>query len=561
MIIKDIESLRFPNKTGRMDAIFFLGNTGAGKSTLVQILSANNSKIFSKSSFEGSDDFIIVDYSKIGMDITTSQTLYPDFVVDTETGYVLCDNPGFKDTRSPIHEIIAMYSLKKVLKNTNKIKIVIVVPHSSLKVSMYRNDFLVVLQHTIQFIRNIDKYGKSIYLIATKADNLYARGILRKPDEEGPLVNLPLIQNEKSRIRNMLLDGINMVPVNESDFGLTLSESALILLEHQYNISCSNNSLFLINFHVVISEIKDIISEECVNASNIKIYAINTIYIDYNLNSDYLKGKSLIIIAPVWYIVGKRHISLDGSDGGPPMVKAKFSKTGSNGKNGMPGGTFFGGGETFINSENLIISACGGDGQDGQDGGDGFNGKDGENGRKENCVTVNHKGEDDIVYVRNHTWCIAKAELGEVGGDSGIGGNGGFGGMKGSVKLYNYGHQDHNISIVVEDGKNGIDGIDGIPGKGGKSGCDLHVQTLEKSVLGIRFHHENITDFINCSRKSEDGIILRNENLMTETMSNEYITPDISWCEQIINYRNSYLNKYHSFLSDGITRNFINQMM
>lgn len=84
-LMKGIDSLIFPDKNGKMDTIFFIGNTGSGKSTTVQILGSDNHKIFSRP--VGESDFVIIDNSKIGTDTLTSETLYPDLLVDKETGY------------------------------------------------------------------------------------------------------------------------------------------------------------------------------------------------------------------------------------------------------------------------------------------------------------------------------------------------------------------------------------------------------------------------------------------------------------------------------------------
>lgn len=302
LLKKGADSLEFPTKN-KMNAIFFVGNTGAGKSTLVQILGGDNSKIFSVPVTKDEEDFVIADNSRIGNSTIVSETLYPELVVDKETGFVLCDNPGFRDTRSPVHEIMAIYSMKKVLQHTEKIKIVIVVTHSSVKRGMFREDFINVLRHSIEFINDIDQYKDSFYLIANKVENTYIRNqndeievindesiiddigeflkevsfsitngsytydkfnsvskhafinnakkiisvlletdngnykrikILRKPAAGGAISDNPIIQINRNEIRDALLNHENMININNTNFGLTLTDSAKLYLSNLF---------------------------------------------------------------------------------------------------------------------------------------------------------------------------------------------------------------------------------------------------------------------------------------------------------------------------------------
>ncbi|XP_075230463.1 uncharacterized protein LOC142329668 [Lycorma delicatula] len=332
LLKKTVDSLVVPKNNNKIDAVFFVGNTGVGKSTLVQILGGNNSKIFSKSVNNDSSDFIIVDNGlKIGMDTITSETLYPELLVDKETGYFLCDNPGFRDTRSPIHEIISMYSIKKILKHTDKIKIVIVITHASLKVGMYKEDFPNLLKHLTELIHDVDKYKESIHIIATKVENVYRSrqgkiemvsdstvisgiasylmdvktslsekikhqstsknmgnynnsikiidnllakknntfmkiNIIRRPDDEGPISDIEILQTERTNIRKMLLTNENFVKVNSSDFGIPLTDSSLIFL----------NDLFA-KMNSYIAELSKLISLYMINHYEPYIKSINNI--------------------------------------------------------------------------------------------------------------------------------------------------------------------------------------------------------------------------------------------------------------------------------------------
>ncbi|KAF0530318.1 50S ribosome-binding GTPase [Gigaspora margarita] len=100
-------------------AIIIIGDTGEGKSTLLNYLTGV--PLFSRDDDFG--DYIIYTETSDGIDIndrSISQTTLP-----------LCrgiywDCPGFGDTRGPVQNIINAYSIYKLVKNTKKLKVVVV---------------------------------------------------------------------------------------------------------------------------------------------------------------------------------------------------------------------------------------------------------------------------------------------------------------------------------------------------------------------------------------------------------------------------------------------------
>lgn len=822
-----IDSLKIPNITGgKINVIFFAGITGSGKTTLVQLLANDNTKIFSKETALESEDFIITDYQKIGTDTVTSKTLYPDLLVDKETGFVLVDNPGFEDTRSPVHELIASYGIRKVLKHTNKLKIVIVSTHSSLVPGMYRNDFPNLLKNLVILFCDTEKYKNSVYLIGTKVENTgrvikgsfkpipdevkinaiadflkevknslskgntdinitdisrdayiqrsikvidslvdkkdgkYSRiNLIRKPMDVGPLSEMEPIQEERRSIRKMLLSSENMIDVARDDFGFPLSNSALIYLndiyskmnsyiiklsanigefmmtyfknlihsktdlneasdligklkikirslsdqigtaknpgeyinlisgfsevnnlkleclttfknistlneylvnleelsngtkytplswnismkpildfietkedqyrllsdifqrsstyefqnstksygsdllingsnfeeflakinlqtryklinidsflldnlntilsitlKHKENVICENKTLVFTDYFIVLSQLMNRYRGYCTEVETVVIVSMHTLFVDYDLTDERFKNKELIIIAPIWEVVGTRTISVEGSSGGEKIErKADFGEIGKNGKNGKPGGLFFGIGMRFIKENNLKIIASGGNGQDGQDGGDGKHGVSGTHATNDGSVkeqSYSHGVYPFIGEKTGHT--VTSGKTGEAGGDAGAGGLGGFGGKKGYAILHNIGEHPYRVSVVAEDGKRGENGKDGTPGKGGVKGCDREVKESKMKFLFITFYSERIADYVNCEQLP-DGTVRRPKEGM-ENGNNTEVNNDSPVCIHIMNYQSYYVKQYHSLLSDGVTAKFITDM-
>ncbi|XP_075232220.1 uncharacterized protein LOC142330660 [Lycorma delicatula] len=162
---------KYNNKTE--STILVLGNAGSGKTTFVQFMAGDNSKLISKESAKDSGRYLIEDGKKIGSSVSKSFTLYPEQVISDFNATSFTDTPGFIDTRSPKHELVAAHVMKMYLKNIKNIKIVILVTYNSVEQGVYKNDFVDLLRNINAFIRNIDKYKDSIALIATKVPNMY----------------------------------------------------------------------------------------------------------------------------------------------------------------------------------------------------------------------------------------------------------------------------------------------------------------------------------------------------------------------------------------------------
>ncbi|XP_075231392.1 uncharacterized protein LOC142330170 [Lycorma delicatula] len=172
MIRKGEEEInKYSNKIE--STILVLGNAGSGKTTFVQFMAGDNSKLTSKNVGSGGAHYLIEDGKKIGSSVSESFTLYPEQVTSDLNATSYTDTPGFSDTRSPKHELVSAHVMKMYLKNIKNIKIVILVTYNSVEQGVYKNDFVDLLRNINAFIRNIDKYKDSIVLIATKVPNMY----------------------------------------------------------------------------------------------------------------------------------------------------------------------------------------------------------------------------------------------------------------------------------------------------------------------------------------------------------------------------------------------------
>jgi len=228
----------------------------------------------------------------------------------------------------------------------------------------------------------------------------------------------------------------------------------------QMDVQCTAKATTCKGSYVLLSSC---LTKLCPGTQAVRVFATNRFYLDEDVNGK-RKLSSMIILAPLWHIVGKRTISMNGMDG-PPHSPPKATSSdvedgrGTNGKPGLPGfsaGNFFGVAE-IVDGENLIIESVGGHGGVGQDGGDGgpggvpsFNAPPDSNTPQ---VIVNQ-----ILNCRN---CIYRVTHGYIkGGPGGNGGVGGMGGLPGSITLI-YNKDKDNIVTKIQNGN---------PGKGGKGG-------------------------------------------------------------------------------------------
>jgi len=135
-----------------------------------------------------------------------------------------------------------------------------------------------------------------------------------------------------------------------------------------------------VGYSVKVSGIAKFVSTARIGVDHIRIFALNEVVIDADLN---LPGDDVTILAPMWNVAAPSMVNLKGKVGDDYEVSAASGKVfgengadGVSGKQGGSGGHLWGIGENFINLENFKLNVDGGKGGIGQRGGDGLPGED-----------------------------------------------------------------------------------------------------------------------------------------------------------------------------------------
>ncbi|CAL1286289.1 unnamed protein product [Larinioides sclopetarius] len=279
------KEIRFDDK--HKDVILILGNTGSGKSTFTQLLAGDNTKMISKETNEGTGEYIITDNNRIGDTTLKSKTIFPELVIDARTNAAYYDCPGFSDTEGTSYDIATTYFIKKVVDFSESVKMVFTINHPSVRKGVDRQDFMKLVRHVTDLVKDIEKFKNSVAIVATKVDNQYIKqgknfilvedikvvsaiadflqeakqylensskqanlsekenqfyknaikfvevllekegeiypriGIFRRPDEPGPVSDIPLLQKGKQDIETILYKKLGFTSKSNEDFGYT----------------------------------------------------------------------------------------------------------------------------------------------------------------------------------------------------------------------------------------------------------------------------------------------------------------------------------------------------
>ncbi|XP_047735425.1 uncharacterized protein LOC108672709 [Hyalella azteca] len=187
-----------------------LGNTGSGKSTFVQWIAGDNDKLIAKEVWARTGEYIIDDGDRIGNSTIKSMTIFPELIVHPETYDAYYDCPGFSDTRSSSMDIAITYSIKRVADHAKYVKLVFVVSYPSVRKGVDRQDFMKLLRHVTDLIKDIDKYRNSIAMMVTKVDNTYIKAstsLSLVPDEDV----IGAIGNFLEEVKQGLLERLGVV--------------------------------------------------------------------------------------------------------------------------------------------------------------------------------------------------------------------------------------------------------------------------------------------------------------------------------------------------------------
>jgi len=150
--------------------VLFIGNTGSGKSTLVNYLTGARLKAIESDNPDGDFNIDLVDADttrpKIGHQLS-SQTTVPNRLVDFAQRTVYWDCPGFLDTKGHYQDIANCYYIKRLFDTLENIKIVVVVPLS--ECSGKATNFTKILDRLADlFLNDIDKIMECLTVVITK---------------------------------------------------------------------------------------------------------------------------------------------------------------------------------------------------------------------------------------------------------------------------------------------------------------------------------------------------------------------------------------------------------
>ena len=170
------------------EIIAFFGSTGSGKSTTVNYFVGHELEI-KKNKFGEQVVHLVESESKssakIGHSIGTSETIFSEGLpllqekFDQESDVfpklqnaIMCDNPGFHDTRGSDYEICTNLSIDRAMQCAKMIRaIVLVMPYDTF--TLDRANHVVHLIGLMQerFPEILSKYIESFYIIISKSTN------------------------------------------------------------------------------------------------------------------------------------------------------------------------------------------------------------------------------------------------------------------------------------------------------------------------------------------------------------------------------------------------------
>ncbi|GIY70363.1 uncharacterized protein CEXT_753861 [Caerostris extrusa] len=136
----------------------------------------------------------------------------------------------------------------------------VLLSYPSVRKGVDRKNFMELVRHATDLVKDMGKFKNSIAVIATKVDNHYVKhgktfvlveddkviesisdfllevllekdndhytkiGIFRRPDEPGSLSNITLLQQGKKFVENIVYEKLNYTNTDSNDFGYTISE-------------------------------------------------------------------------------------------------------------------------------------------------------------------------------------------------------------------------------------------------------------------------------------------------------------------------------------------------
>jgi hypothetical protein len=163
------------------DAIFVIGNTGAGKSTAVNYLLGCTMALKSKKKLglKGTGKLAVVvptaegggldEMMKVGHN-NKSQTFIPQIATDQSGKRTYCDCPGFLDNRAVVINIANAANIRRSLAAAGSVKILVLISYHSMKADRGKGlrDMLNICLHLFGSVEGIKRHYKSLLLGVTQ---------------------------------------------------------------------------------------------------------------------------------------------------------------------------------------------------------------------------------------------------------------------------------------------------------------------------------------------------------------------------------------------------------
>ena len=166
--IQKLISLGESKLTKEKQAVIVIGDTGEGKSTLINYIAQN--KLYAEKKGYPLKYIVNTDNQlgdiKIG-NTSVSETTIPNKWIDKD-GVAYWDCPGFGDTKGVVQDVANAFYIKKLFDNIENIKVVVVVSEETIGGGR-ADKFLNLLKKLGNLFVNLDSLKDSLSLVITKA--------------------------------------------------------------------------------------------------------------------------------------------------------------------------------------------------------------------------------------------------------------------------------------------------------------------------------------------------------------------------------------------------------
>ncbi|KAL4470716.1 hypothetical protein ABPG72_016721 [Tetrahymena utriculariae] len=423
-------------KQSSHSSLIILGQTGAGKSTLSNLLSGKSLEVNTQGkrkviSCTDKDSFAI------GHQIGKSKTRTSIPQLLTDNNCYIFDTPGFQDTEGDQQRLVNSLYLFETLRSSKSIKLALVVPYASIE-NERGNSLMSFLAQIQDLFNGLQDIRESVIIVVTKVDeNLTAEDIhqdlidissgkceqvvrfiknicqkdrvclFEKPQQPSNTIL------DYSQLKTTFFEKINQLEeyaVRVINMPIDNNTKIMIQQELTYeNIKEGNQRILQIQGVLIkLSEVQKLINNALTQRqgpSKIRIYAKYAIFCDCDIIGPSLQ---LVLISPRLILFQNISINLRGIDGNnhpaQQLQQLHERQPGAPGIDGLPGMPGFNGGDLMVACDEIIdadlqqqfqvyINVAGGRGGRGQNGQDGAKGLSGENGdirdveeRKESCL-------------------------------------------------------------------------------------------------------------------------------------------------------------------------------